>query len=202
MSYIPPNQRKKKAAPSPQPIPIAVCKWCHESGHLSINCKYKGTILDRKPDLDSGSDFPSLNNTPESINTTPIWGNKLDVESLKETLINHEKESLKRIHSSNVSLDTLTSATEQELDNVDELVYHNNIILKDIHPYESFYKHQMDTNPYNKAFYEWWLIYLPSVDPSSEDCNMRVQEIDIEDKNESTMKLFKNPRDKLYKTQL
>lgn len=130
--YTLPSQRNKTKPPPRLSSPELVCKWCHEVGHLSINCKFKGTILQKKPQLCDTDTFPKLG--IESVEPPTVkWKRTLSNEQLKNLPAPAPEKKIMRINSSNISLDTLTSNDSMPND-----MLHNRT-TKDIHPYNAYY---------------------------------------------------------------
>lgn len=164
MAYIPPSQRNKKSNDNEIKKPSAVikCKWCHQNDHLSINCKFKGTIQEEKPDILDNTFFPELQKNIQFSSSTST-SNWIDQDKIKKVMTEDKDKTLalKRVSSSNISLDTAVS-NYSELD-LDEI---NNIIISNIHPYTSYYKYtsEFTEDLYTTEFNQWW--YSTHVPPS------------------------------------
>ena len=176
MAYIPPSKRNKNIDKKEEvgtddasgivqtKTSVIVCKWCHQSDHLSIACKFKGNIQEKKPELNSIESFPSLNNV--EVNNESIWNTEFKLDKFKEQVSKLSNNDMKRIGSSAVSLDTLTSNySELEIDEIDNIIYQNDNRLVDFHPYKSYYEFVSKKNDdlYTSEFNQYWYIYLDMV---------------------------------------
>ena len=95
-------------------------------------------MQEKKPELNSIESFPSLNNV--EVNNESIWNTEFKLDKFKEHVSKLSNTQMKRIGSSAVSLDTLTSNySELEIDEIDNIIYQNDNRLVDFHPYKSYY---------------------------------------------------------------
>lgn len=133
--YVLPS--KRNIISEQPPSSKIVCKWCHEPGHLSISCKFKGQVQQKKPEMFNTQEFPRLNPNISTPQKETTWGKILNIELLKKIPHSMEEKRLTRVSSSNLSLDTLTS-TGSEMDSELEEMIHT-ISMKDVHPYDAYY---------------------------------------------------------------
>ncbi len=166
MTYIPPSKRNIQKEEIVTRPTVVICKWCHESDHLSITCKYKGCIQEKRPELNNIELFPSLVKKIEVSNEDSIWNTNFKLDEFKERISKISTSDLKRINSSVASLDTLTSNySEIDIDEIDSMIYQNDTRLPDYHPYKSYYKYfsKPHENLYTDEFSQYWYVYLNMV---------------------------------------
>jgi len=167
MAYVIPSKRNK---PEPVPLPNSIinpsaregCKWCHSIDHLSFTCKYKGTVLDKRPDLSSYESFPSLGEETPNRNEN-MWASKDLLDGIKEWNSPINSNILPKVSSSKLSLDTLTSdTTEYDTHDIDDFVRSTMSYLEVPHPFKYHYKNNMNIlDQFNTiSFRKWWNIYL------------------------------------------
>ena len=162
MAYIIPSKRNREEIRKSPTIPIIpttpivsslTCKWCHENDHLSLNCKFKGIIQEKRPNVKDNCLFPSLCNVDKQKEVS--WGNGFEIDKFKERVSKIEETTLKRINSSTISLDTLTSNySELDRNDIDSLVFQSNTKLSIHHPYRVYY--QFSNENYSTDFLKWW----------------------------------------------
>ena len=163
MEYVPPSRRKIQKKEIAIESPTLVCKWCHESGHLSITCKYKGSMQEKKPDLGNVESFPSLTDSESVVTDSSPWKSNFNIDNFKDQISKITNNELKRIGSSAVSLDSMMSSqAELGVDEVDSLIYHNDHRLPDHHPYRYYYNDSILklNDLYTPDFNKWWYVYL------------------------------------------
>ena len=148
--YVLPSRRKaeaEKQKPQSKPSEM-VCKWCHESGHLSIHCNFKGKVLPKKPQLDSVEDFPSLvedsriNDVQKDLKVT--WHTPINIDTLRNIATSQPDKKITRINSSVASLDTLTSCYSEHDSRLEDMISIPSI--DKVHPYKAYYDIKQPTD--------------------------------------------------------
>ena len=165
MLYVIPSQRNKidnNVLPPKQHV-VQLCRWCHKPGHLSFTCKFKGTVLEKKPNMVDNDSFPSLDGCDKSIHS-PLennkWGSSFSLDSLREKTKKIDNNTIKRNYSSNISLDSLTSTGSYDSNELFEYIHNTNDYMEKEHPYTSYYKYLKKDICYDPAFNMWWMVEL------------------------------------------
>lgn len=164
MTYVLPSRRNK---PEVKPLPddvkqksaVVRCKWCHETTHLSIFCKYKGTVLDKRPELECPDTFPNLPTSSSTSSNNDVsngWGSGLSLTDLKDKIKpSSSLQEMKRVNSSMVSLDTL-STIEHTQEEINEFITCSNKQFEFCHPYEAYYSDFHDNDLNSGQFKKWY----------------------------------------------